>query len=160
MALATAMAALLPQSPATRSWDSRVDDVRAVTGEVRRLKQAGDAVLFVPVARRDSALVCPDDFAGLRDIAPARGPVASGTLSGEEAAPGRIRSAMPAQRRILLVTDAAPTDRPTGRDRTKSAVLGRYFTVVADRRARGRRVTVYERNRQGPPARHAPAGRA
>ncbi|MGW4419646.1 PLP-dependent transferase, partial [Streptomyces misionensis] len=44
------------------------------------------------------------------------------------------------------------------RDRAKSAVLARYFTVVADRRARGRRVTVYERNRQGPPARHAPRG--
>ncbi|MET8724691.1 hypothetical protein ABZX50_33670, partial [Streptomyces misionensis] len=48
--------------------------------------------------------------------------------------------------------------RPTPRDRAKSAVLARYFTVVADRRARGRRVTVYERNRQGPPARHAPRG--
>ncbi|CAK7284189.1 hypothetical protein [Streptomyces misionensis] len=158
VALATAMAALLPQSLATRSWDSRVDDVRAVTGEVRRLKQTGDAVLFIPVARRDSALVCPDDFAGLRDIALARDPVASGTLSGEEAAAERIRSAMLAQRRILLVTDAAPAGRPTPRDRAKSAVLARYFTVVADRRARGRRVTVYERNRPGPPARHAPRG--
>ncbi|WP_435884808.1 glycosyltransferase family 39 protein [Streptomyces nigra] len=147
MAVAVALAALLPQSLAKRSPASRVDDVLAVAADVRRMKQDGDAVVFVPAARRDTALVSPDAFAGVRDIALARGPVESGTLKGEEAPPARIRSAMLAQRRILLVTDAASVARPVSaqRDEVKSAVLKRYFTEVTDIQVRGRRVAVYER---------------
>ncbi|WP_411075582.1 hypothetical protein [Streptomyces sp. cmx-4-7] len=142
-----AVVALLPQSLAKRSPASRVDDVLAVSADVRRLKEAGDAVLFVPAARRDAALVSPEAFAGLRDIALEKSPVASGTLKGEEAGPARIRTAMLAQRRILLVTDVAGAARPVSaeRDRVKTAVLREYFTVVADEQVRGRRVIVYER---------------
>ncbi|MDF3144370.1 MULTISPECIES: glycosyltransferase family 39 protein [unclassified Streptomyces] len=142
-----AVVALLPQSLAKRSPASRVDDVMAVAADVRRLKQAGDAVLFIPAARRDTALVCPDDFAGLRDVALAESPVASGTLKGEEAGPARIRSAMLAQRRILLVTDVPAVARPVSaeRDKMKAAVLKEHFKVVADIQVRGRRVTAYER---------------
>ena len=145
--VAVALVALLPQSPVKRSPASRVDDVLAVAADVRRLKQDGDAVVFVPAARRDTALVSPAAFAGLRDIALAEGPVESGTLKGEEASPARIRSALPAQRRVLLVTDAAAVARPVRarRDAVKSAVLKRYFTVVTDVEVRGRRVTVHER---------------
>ncbi|MFE3497586.1 hypothetical protein ACFXOS_31705 [Streptomyces sp. NPDC059175] len=147
VAVTLAVVALLPQSLAKRSPASRVDDVLAVSADVRRLKETGDAVLFVPAARRDAALVSPDDFAGLRDIALERSPVASGTLKGVEASPGRIRTAMLAQRRILLVTDEADVARPVSaeRDKVKTAVLKKYFTVVADEQVRGRRVTVYER---------------
>ncbi|KAB2977272.1 hypothetical protein F8R89_23620 [Streptomyces sp. SS1-1] len=147
VAVAVALVALLPQSLAKRSPASRVDDVLAVAADVGRLKRGGDAVVFVPAARRDTALVSPAAFAGLRDIALARGPVESGTLKGEEASPARIRSAMLAQRRILLVTDAAAVARPVAgrRDQVKSALLTRYFGVVADLQVRGRRVTVYER---------------
>ncbi|MFF0302429.1 glycosyltransferase family 39 protein [Streptomyces sp. NPDC004562] len=145
--VAVALVALLPQSLAERSPASRVDDVLAVAEDVGRLKRGGDAVVFVPAARRDTALVSPADFAGVRDIALVRGPVESGTLKGEEASPARIRSAMLAQRRVLLVTDAAAVARPVSarRDQVKSAVLERYFTVVTDIQVRGRRVTVYER---------------
>lgn len=64
-----------------------------------------------------------------------------------EADPARIRTAMLAQRRILLITDAPGVARPLsgGRDRTKAAVLREYFTVVADEAVRGRRLLVYER---------------
>lgn len=143
-----ATVALLPQSLAERSPASRVDDVLATAEDVRRLKRPGDAVIFVPPARRDTALVSPDDFAGVRDIALARSPQRSGTLKGVEAAPARIRTAMLAERRILLVTDALDVARPrTARgDRTKAAVLERYFTVVADERSHGRRLLVYERD--------------
>ncbi|MBT2676643.1 glycosyltransferase family 39 protein [Streptomyces sp. ISL-14] len=142
-----AVVALLPQSLAKRSPASRVDDVLAVAADVRRLKQAGDAVVFIPAARRDTALVRPADFAGLWDVALAESPVASGTLKGEEAGPARIRSAMLAQRRILLVTDVPGVARPVSaeRDKTKTAVLREHFTVVADVQVRGRRVTAYER---------------
>ncbi|MFF3512771.1 hypothetical protein [Streptomyces sp. NPDC002573] len=146
-AVAVAVVALLPQSLAKRSPASRVDDVLAIAADVQRLKNTGDAVLFVPAARRDTALVSPRAFAGLRDIALAESPVASGTLKGEEAGPARIRASMLTQRRILLVTDAAPVARPVSgqRDRVKAAVLREYFTIVADVQVRGRRVTVYER---------------
>jgi mannosyltransferase len=142
-----ATVALLPHSLAKRSPASRVDDVLAAAVQVRHLKRPGDAVLFAPSARRDTALVSPEDFAGLRDIALVRSPVASGTLKGVEADPAGIRDAMLARHRILLVTDAPGVARPPsgGRDRMKASVLQEYFTVVADESVRGRRVVVYER---------------
>ncbi|MFD3971436.1 glycosyltransferase family 39 protein [Streptomyces cyaneofuscatus] len=145
--MAMAVAALLPQALAKRSPASRVDDVLTAAGEIRRMKKPGDAVLFIPAARRDTRLVSPDAFAGLRDIALARGPEESGTLKGTEARPDRIRAAMLAQRRILLVTDAPGVARPpaTERERAKTSVLRTHFRPVADEQARGRRVTVYER---------------
>ncbi len=146
-----AVAALSPLSLAKRSPASRVDDVLAVAVDVRRLKQTGDAVVFVPAARRDTALVSPGHFTGLRDVALAKSPVASGTLKGVEADPARIRAAMLAHRRILLVTDAPEVARPLSnkRDEVKAAVLEEHFRVVADERVRGRRVTVYERTSVG-----------
>ncbi|MFG2135955.1 hypothetical protein [Streptomyces sp. NPDC048650] len=156
-AVAVATVALLPQSLAKRSPASRVDDVLAVAADVRRLKETGSAVLFIPAARRDTALVSPDAFTGLGDIALLEGPERSGTLKGVEAGPPRIRAAMLAQRRILLVTDATEVATPISaeRDRVKLSVLKEYFTVVADVQVRGRRVTVHER--RGPGRRSAAA---
>ncbi|MFV2120900.1 glycosyltransferase family 39 protein [Streptomyces sp. Act-28] len=145
--VAAAMAALLPQSLTKRSPASRVDDVLAVASDVRRVKEPGDAVLFIPSARRDTKSVSPDAFSGLRDIALAESPEESGTLKGLEADPARIRAAMLTQRRILLVTDEARVAKPVTaeRDRTKTSVLEKHFRVVADEQVRGRRLTVYER---------------
>ncbi|MEU6481234.1 hypothetical protein ABZ858_31055 [Streptomyces sp. NPDC047017] len=145
--IVVATAALLPQSLAKRSPSSRVDDVLAVASHVRRMKEPGNAVLFVPAARRDTRTVSPDAFLGLRDIALAESPEKSGTLKGVEAEPARIRAAMLGQRRVLLVTDATRVAQPVtaATDRTKVSVLRDYFTVTADEQVRGRRVTVYER---------------
>ncbi|MEU3228129.1 glycosyltransferase family 39 protein [Streptomyces sp. NPDC006976] len=145
--LAGTVAALLPQSLAKRSPESRVDDVLATTADIRRLKEPGAAVVFLPSARRDTMLVSPGAFTGLRDIALARGPRESGTLNGVEAEPARIRDAMLAQPRILLVTDTPEAARPEAeqREKVKAAVLRDHFTAVADARVRGRRVTLYER---------------
>lgn len=160
-----AVAALLPQSLSKRSPGSRVDDVLAVAAEVRRVKEAGDGVLFVPAARRDTELVSPEAFGGLRDMALLRSPEDSGTLKGVEKDPAQIRASVLAQRRILLVTDSADVAKPVSaeRDRAKTAALERYFTVVADKQVRGRRVTVYERRRDGEaahPRSPGPEGRA
>jgi mannosyltransferase len=146
-AVAAAMATLLPQSLAKRSPVSRVDDVLAVAADVRRLRETGDAVLFIPAARRDTKLVSPDAFTGLRDIALVKSPEKSGTLKGVEAGPAQIRAGMLAQRRILLVTDAAEVAKPVSatRDEVKTSVLKECFAVVADEQVRGRRVTMYER---------------
>nr|WP_249924620.1 hypothetical protein [Streptomyces californicus] len=145
--VAVALVALLPQSLAKRSPVSRVDDVLAAAERTRQLKHDGDGVLFIPAARRDTWLVTPDAFTGTRDIALAETPEESGTLKGVEASPARVRAAMLAQRRILLVTDATGVARPTRgrRDRTKAEVLATHFTLVSDERIRGRRVAVYER---------------
>ncbi|MFB6812207.1 hypothetical protein [Streptomyces sp. NPDC056387] len=142
-----AVVALLPVELGKRAPASRVDDVLSVAGEVARLGRPGDAVLFVPAARRDTALVSPGAFAGLVDVALERSPVDSATLKGEEADPARIRAALLGQRRVLLVTDAAQVAKPSGaaRDAAKAAVLAERFRAVQDRQVRGRRVTVYER---------------
>lgn len=145
--VAASAVALLPVALADRSPASRVDDVLAVAGEVSALKRDGDAVLFVPAARRDTALVSPGAFAGLNDVALVRSPAESGTLKGEEAGPARISAALREQRRVLLVTDSGKGAKPPSSqvDRAKAAVLRAEFTVVEDRQVRGRRVTVYER---------------
>ncbi|MET3983863.1 glycosyltransferase family 39 protein [Streptomyces sp. PvR034] len=142
--IGVAVLALLPLELAKRDPASRVDDVLAVAGEVNRLKRDGDAVLFIPAARRDTALVSPDAFAGLADIALARDPAASGTLKGVEADPDRIRELLLGQRRVLLVTDAEEIAKAPSaeRDRVKAAVLREWFTVVEDRQVRGRRAMV------------------
>ncbi|MFE9631039.1 hypothetical protein [Streptomyces sp. NPDC006463] len=142
-----AVLALLPVELGKRAPASRVDDVLAVAGEVARLKRDGDAVLFVPAARRDTALVSPGAFTGLADVALAETPVVSATLKGEEADPARIRATLLTQQRVLLVTDAAKVAKAPSaeRDKAKAAVLRERFTVVEDRQIRGRRVTVYER---------------
>ncbi|MER7821234.1 hypothetical protein ABTX85_01465 [Streptomyces sp. NPDC096097] len=138
---------LLPVELDKRAPASRIDDVLAVAGEVAGLKRDGDAVLFVPAARRDTALVSPGAFGGLADVALAASPAASATLKGEEEDPERIRAALLGQRRVLLVTDSEQVAKAPSadRDKAKAAVLREHFAVVADRQVRGRRVTVYER---------------
>ncbi|MFJ4409586.1 glycosyltransferase family 39 protein [Streptomyces sp. NPDC088910] len=147
VAVALATVALIPQSLAERSPKSRVDDVMAVASDVQRLKRPGNAVLFIPSARRDTESVSPGAFSGLHDIALTETPERSGTLKGLEAAPARIRTAMLARDRILLVTDVPWIARPltAAQDRMKMRVLLAYFTPVADVRVHGRRLTVYER---------------
>ncbi|MFF2849772.1 glycosyltransferase family 39 protein [Streptomyces sp. NPDC058001] len=151
--VAVSLAALLPQSLAKRSPSSRVDDVLAIAADVRRLKQPGDAVLFLPSARRDTKSVSPRAFTGLRDIALTRTPSESGTLKGRETTPARLRSAMLTHHRILLITDAPKVAKPVteARDLAKYSVLRDHFRVVADIQTRGRRVTVYERRTPASP---------
>ncbi|MGW4223753.1 glycosyltransferase family 39 protein [Streptomyces bauhiniae] len=147
LALLSALGALLPQSLAKRSPESRVDDVLSAADHVHHLKHPGDAVLFIPAARRDTALVSPDAFRGLRDIALTESPATSGTLKGVEAEPAAITAKIPHCTRILLVTDAPGVAKRDSahRDKAKRAALRRYFTPVTDETVRGRRVTVYER---------------
>ncbi|MFE1770610.1 hypothetical protein [Streptomyces sp. NPDC059008] len=151
--MAVAFLALLPLEVGLRTWASRTDDVRVAAHKVAELARPGDGVVFLPDQRRDAALVTPGAFRGLDDVALAESPVASGTLYGVEAAPERIRAAMLAHRRIVVVSDAddksagsAPFP-PSPRDLVKRAVLDRHFTATGVAETGGRRVTVYERAR-------------
>ncbi|CCB72200.1 conserved membrane protein of unknown function (plasmid) [Streptantibioticus cattleyicolor NRRL 8057 = DSM 46488] len=147
MTAAAVVLALLPVARRERTPAARVDDVLAAAATVARVSRPGDGVVFVPAARRDTKLVSPRDFAGLDDLALERGPVASGTLKGEEAPPDRVRAAMLARPRIVLVTDARSVTRPalSPVDRVKLAVLRGDFTRGADTEVNGRRVTLYVR---------------
>ncbi|WP_107116337.1 glycosyltransferase family 39 protein [Streptomyces sp. NRRL F-4489] len=144
-ALAVALLALLPVELRLRTVQSRVDDVLTAARTVGHVRGGADGVLFIPAARRDTALVSPRAFAGLRDLALERGPVESGTLKGIEAAPREIAHAMLGARRIVLVTDPGPRRDATARDRTKQRVLDEHFVRRSDVVERGRRVSVYER---------------
>lgn len=76
----------------------------------------------------------------------AENPEESGTPKGAGASPARVRTAMLAQRRIPLVTDATGVARPTRgqRDRAKREVLDTHVSLVSEEQVRGRRVAVYE----------------
>ncbi|MEU3711873.1 glycosyltransferase family 39 protein [Streptomyces catenulae] len=143
--LAVAVLALLPFELRVRTEKNRVDDVLTAAATVDRVRGAADGVLYIPAARRDTALVSPQMFAGLRDLALARGPVESGTLKGIEAGPGAIERAILGARRIVLVTDAEPRKDESQADRIKQRTLDAHFVRATDSVERGRRVSVYER---------------
>ncbi|TJZ59007.1 hypothetical protein FCH28_02350 [Streptomyces piniterrae] len=146
--VAVVFAALLPLELSLRTPASRTDDVRVTADRVAALARPGDGIVFVPDQRRDAALVTPSSFRGLHDLALAESPVASGTLYGVEAAPPRIRAAMLARKRIVVVTDIGSTPAPaTPRDRAKLATLAQHFTLTSSAEAGGRRVLVYVRTR-------------
>ncbi|MFE0377823.1 hypothetical protein ACFW1M_20065 [Streptomyces inhibens] len=99
VAVALALLALLPIELCLRTEQSRVDDVLTAAATVGHVRDATDGVLYIPAARRDTALVPPREFAGLRDLALAQGPVESGTLKGTEAEPrDKERAMLGAQR--------------------------------------------------------------
>ncbi|MFJ6938642.1 glycosyltransferase family 39 protein [Streptomyces sp. NPDC101132] len=138
--------ALLPVEHRLRTAGGRVDDVRGAAALVASARGPGGAgVVFVPAARRDTALVTPAAFRGLRDLALVRTPAASGTLHGVEAGPGAIAGALLRERRVVLVDDAGAGAPANARDRAKRRVLAGAFVAVRSEVSGGRRVTVYER---------------
>ncbi|MFC3576958.1 glycosyltransferase family 39 protein [Streptomyces yaanensis] len=147
LAAVTALAflALLPVEQHLRSADSRVDDVLAVATVVDAARGQGGAVVFIPSARRDTALVTPGAFVGLRDIALDRSPAASGTLHGIESDPDTTARAMLRERHIVLISDAETHPAHNARDRAKQRVLREHFVKRSTTIRRGRSITLYER---------------
>ncbi|MBC9716267.1 glycosyltransferase family 39 protein [Streptomyces sp. TRM66268-LWL] len=140
-----ALLVMLPQAADLRTADSRVDDVLAAARHVAEAGAGADGVLYIPAARRDTALVSPREFAGMRDLAMAQGPVDSGTLKGIEAAPGAVTEAIRDARRIVVVTDPGPPSLKSAGDRAKWQALAGEFVRLSDTVDRGRRVIVYAR---------------
>ncbi|MFJ7156506.1 glycosyltransferase family 39 protein [Streptomyces sp. NPDC101118] len=142
--------ALLPVEHRLRTAGGRVDDVRGAAALVASVREPGGAgVVFVPAARRDTALVAPGAFQGLRDVALVRSPAASGTLHGVEAGPEAITRALLRERRVVLVDDAGAGAPANARDRAKRRVLAGSFVAVRSEVSGGRRVTVYEQKGHG-----------
>jgi mannosyltransferase len=143
--LAIAFVGLLPVQISMRSESSRVDDVLLAAHDVAGAREPGDAVLFIPAARRDTALVSPSAFTATRDVALAQDPSASGTLYGRERPPREIADAMLAVDRIIVVSDDHVSAPTTDRDRAKLQVLADQFVRCTESRGHGRKVTVYQR---------------
>ncbi|MEW1747583.1 glycosyltransferase family 39 protein [Streptomyces angustmyceticus] len=143
--LAMALLTLLPTELRLRTAPSRVDDVLTAASLVGHARHTADGVLYIPAARRDTALVSPHEFAGLRDLALAQSPVESGTLKGTEAGLSDIARALLSAQRIVLVTDPGPRQADSARDRVKQRTLDEHFVLRSDSVERGRRVSVYER---------------
>ncbi|MET8211904.1 glycosyltransferase family 39 protein [Streptomyces sp. NPDC005373] len=147
LAAVTALAflALLPVEQHLRSAHSRVDDVRAAATLVAAAHGQGGAVVFIPSARRDTALVTPGAFQGLRDIALAQSHVESGTLHGIETDPDTTARAMLCERHVILVSDAEARPAHNARDRAKQRVLREHFVKRSITIGGGRSITLYER---------------
>jgi mannosyltransferase len=145
--MALALLGLLPVELSLHSAASRVDDVLSTAKTVAAVHEAGDGVLYIPAARRDTALVSPAEFTGIQDLALVRGPLESGTLNGVEGTPKQIADAMLAVHRIVVVSDESAPSAPTIRDRAKQRVLQAYFVRCSETDEHGRRVTVYQRRR-------------
>ncbi|MEV3859178.1 glycosyltransferase family 39 protein [Streptomyces sp. NPDC050095] len=144
-----ALLALLPLQCSLRHASGRSDDVLSAAANAAAVLQAGDGVLYIPAARRDTALVSPADFTGTRDLALAQSPLESGTLSGVEGSPRAIAAAMLTARRIVVVSGPRMPSAPTARDRAKLRVLGDRFRRVSTTVERGRRISVYQRRATG-----------
>lgn len=142
-----ALVVLLPVELSMRQWNSRVDDVLAAASEVEARGGRDGAVVYLPAARRDTALTSPDAFRGLRDVTLARNGPDSATLRGIEADPALIRTAMLRERRIVVISDLdIQHHRGTSvRDVVKREVITEHFTLCEATRVRGRHVAVYER---------------
>ncbi|MGW1374788.1 glycosyltransferase family 39 protein [Streptomyces sp. NPDC002446] len=146
LALALAVAALLPVNVRLRTADSRVDDVTAVAHAVREAAEPGDGLLFMPSRRRIWAATLPQEFRGLDDLALAESPVDSRTLYGTELSGDAIRARMLATRRIVVAgdPDGQPAD-DNDQEIAKRATLRTAFERCRTTEVRGARITVYGR---------------
>ncbi|MFC8342441.1 glycosyltransferase family 39 protein [Streptomyces sp. NPDC057280] len=142
--LAIAFVGLLPVQISIRGSGSRVDDVLFTAHDVAAAREPGDAVLYIPAARRDTALVSPNAFTDTNDVALAQDPYVSGTLYGRERSPREIADAMLTADRIILVSDVHASAPTTDRDRTKRHVLADQFVRCTESTGHGRKVTVYQ----------------
>lgn len=129
-----------------RTPESRKDDVLAVAAAVRERARPGDAVLFTPSRRREWLLSSPELYGELRDVALDRTPAASHSLQGTELPPDRIRAALLASPRVIVLSDPAgqPLD-PYPREAVKREELAARFDLCSMTGVRGARVAVYAR---------------
>ncbi|MER5640693.1 glycosyltransferase family 39 protein [Kitasatospora sp. NPDC002227] len=145
LAVPAAVAALLPVELGLRAPGARPNDVAAAARAVQELARPGDAVLFLPGARREAALYDPAAFAGLHDLALAEAGADSGTINGVEAEPAAITAALRGATGVVLVTDPRPRPAPNARDRAKAAALAKSFAPCRAVLVRGLKVVRYAR---------------
>ena len=119
---------------AVRQPGSRVDNLHRASAILAGHEHPGDAVLYLPSHRRIVSMAYPRPWRRLRDIALARSPATSATLTGTEVSPAVLRRRFAGVQRVWLVTirgiqhpppTRAPT-RPRSRSISQLHLLGRW----------------------------------
>src|SRR6266568_3667224 len=122
------LAALLagPQQ-AIRQTAARPDNLRLASAIVAASEQPGDVVFYIPFTMRVLGTGYPVPFARLRDIALAKSPLASATLTGTEVGnPAELAGRFTDVRRVWVVTGASNYKFPvpsTRADKEKMALI-------------------------------------
>ncbi|HLI40067.1 MAG TPA: glycosyltransferase family 39 protein [Streptosporangiaceae bacterium] len=124
--LGLAVLLVAPQR-AIRQTSARPDNLRLASAIVAANERPGDVVFYIPANMRVLGTGYPAPFRRLRDIALARSPVASGTLTGTETdVPAVLKSRFTDVRRVWVVTGNGNGTFPvpsTPVDREKMALL-------------------------------------
>ncbi len=89
---------------AVRLSSARPDNLHEASAIVAAHERPGDAVLYMPSAYRVVAYGYPAPFGRLRDVALARTPYASSTLTGYELSPAALRSRFAHVSRVWIIS--------------------------------------------------------
>jgi mannosyltransferase len=112
---------------AIRQTAARPDNLRLASAIVAAHEQPGDVVFYLPLDAHVLGTGYPAPFERLRDIALARSPIASGTLTGTEiTSPAVLKSRFTDVRRVWVVTGASNYKFPvpsTPLDQEKMALI-------------------------------------
>jgi mannosyltransferase len=118
---------LIGPQHAIRQTAARPDDLRLASAIVAANEQPGDVVFYIPLDMHVLGTGYPAPFLRLRDIALARSPIASATLTGTEiTSPALLKSRFTDVRRVWVVTGASNYKFPapaTRMDREKLTLL-------------------------------------
>ncbi len=147
LAAGAVLTALVPASLSLRTPRSRTNDVTALATAVREAGRPGDGLLFLSGKHRLWTAAYPEDTRSLTDLALARDPVSSHTLTGVELPARAIAARMLRFHRIVVVRDPAGAPAPSGpRRQAKTDTLRCHFRARATTGVSGARVTVYVRH--------------
>ncbi len=118
---------LIGPQGAIRQTAARPDDLRLASAIVAANEQPGDVVFYIPVNMHVLGTGYPAPFLRLRDIALAKSPIASATLTGTEiTSPALLKSRFTDVRRVWVVTGDSNYQFPTPStpvDKEKMALL-------------------------------------
>ena len=105
---------LIGPQGAIRQTAARPDDLRLASAIVAANEQPGDVVFYIPVDMHVLGTGYPAPFLRLRDIALAKSPIASATLTGTEiTSPALLKSRFTDVRRVWVVTGNSNYQFPT-----------------------------------------------
>ncbi|MFJ5264679.1 glycosyltransferase family 39 protein [Streptomyces sp. NPDC088387] len=145
VAVALAVALLIPESLRLRTPEGRSDNVTDLAVTLSREYAPGDGILYMPVKLRAWSLAYPSVSRDMFDVTQKLTPAVSHGLYGTEWPSSQIRERMRSRARILVVT------YPKGRyaeitetELMKERVLADYFTRAHTIRVNGAQVTVYK----------------
>ncbi len=126
MVIAGLAALLAGPQQAIRQTAARPDNLRLASAIVAANEQPGDVVLYIPFTMRVLGTGYPAPFARLRDIALAKPPLASATLTGTEVSAAGLAGRFTDVRRVWVVTGASNYKFPvpsTRADKEKMALI-------------------------------------